>query len=176
MKRINVVGTSASGKSTLSKKLAEKLQLTYIELDNLFWLDDWQECPDHEFLKKIQKHIDASPDGWVIDGNYTRSTSVKWKDVDTVIWLDLPFHLNLYQSIHRTMARLIFKKILWQDSNNTEKFSKLLSRDSIIWWMIKTYRENRGKYLAMMQHPDYAHIQFIRIRKRRDIENLLKTL
>ncbi len=108
----------------------------------------------------------------MIDGNYTRSTSVKWKDVDTVIWLDLPFHLNLYQSIHRTMARLIFKKILWQDSNNTEKFSKLLSRDSIIWWMIKTYRENRGKYLAMMQHPDYAHIQFIRIRKRRDIENL----
>ncbi len=35
MKRINVVGTSATGKSTFSRALAEKLGLHYIELDNL---------------------------------------------------------------------------------------------------------------------------------------------
>jgi len=43
MRRINVVGTSASGKSTFARMLAQKLQLDYIELDDLFWLDDWQE-------------------------------------------------------------------------------------------------------------------------------------
>ena len=53
MKRINVIGTSASGKTTFSRKLAERLNLTHIELDNLLWLDDWQETPDFEFFQKI---------------------------------------------------------------------------------------------------------------------------
>ena len=35
MKKINVVGTSASGKTIFSRKLAQKLNLTYIELDDL---------------------------------------------------------------------------------------------------------------------------------------------
>ena len=51
MKRINVVGTSASGKSTFSKALAQKLGLSYIELDDLFWLDDWVESTDELFLE-----------------------------------------------------------------------------------------------------------------------------
>ena len=54
MKRINVVGTSSSGKTTFSIRLAQKLKLTYIELDDLFWLDDWQESTDTAFFQKIQ--------------------------------------------------------------------------------------------------------------------------
>lgn len=50
MKRINVVGTSASGKTTFSKQLAEKLNLSFIELDNLFWQDDWQQASDTIFF------------------------------------------------------------------------------------------------------------------------------
>ena len=56
MNKINVVGTSAVGKTTFAKKLAEKLQLHYIELDDLFWLDDWEETSDHAFFLKIQLH------------------------------------------------------------------------------------------------------------------------
>ena len=33
IKRINVVGTSGSGKSTVSRALAEKLNLPYVEQD-----------------------------------------------------------------------------------------------------------------------------------------------
>lgn len=71
MKRINVVGTSASGKTTFSIRLAQKLKLTYIELDDLFWLDDWQESTDTAFFQKIQAKLDQAKSGFVIDGNYT---------------------------------------------------------------------------------------------------------
>lgn len=54
MQRINVVGTSASGKSTFARQLAQKLNLAYIELDDLLWLDNWQETPDAEFFQKIK--------------------------------------------------------------------------------------------------------------------------
>ncbi|MEL7532145.1 MAG: adenylate kinase, partial [Bacteroidota bacterium] len=32
MKKINVIGTSASGKSTFAKKLAKELDLPYVEI------------------------------------------------------------------------------------------------------------------------------------------------
>lgn len=57
MNRINVVGTSASGKSTFARKLAKKLSLEYIELDDLLWMDDWQETPDPEFFEKLKTRL-----------------------------------------------------------------------------------------------------------------------
>ena len=38
---------------------------------------------------------------WVLDGNYTRTTSIKWKEVDMVIWIDYSFLRTLFQAIHR---------------------------------------------------------------------------
>lgn len=122
-RRINVVGTSASGKSTFACALAAKLGLSDIELDNLFWLDNWQETVDREFFDKIQAAIDQAKDGYVIDGNYTRSILVKWAEIDSVIWIDLPFQLSLYRSIKRAIQRTISKQPLWSNSNNTESFS-----------------------------------------------------
>ena len=177
MKRINVVGTSASGKSTFSKALAQKLGLSYIELDDLFWLDDWVESTDELFLEKIQKEMDRAVGGYVIDGNYdTRSHVIKWKEIDAVIWLDLPFHLNLYRSLKRALHRALTQQKLWNNSNNRESFKSMLSRDSIIWWMIKTHKKNQHKYLQMMQSNEYAHILWIRLCSRSEIKNFLKSL
>ena len=47
--KINVVGTSGVGKSTLARRLAQELSLPYIEMDVLYWLPEWQGTPDDEF-------------------------------------------------------------------------------------------------------------------------------
>jgi energy-coupling factor transporter ATP-binding protein EcfA2 len=41
-KRIVVVGTTSSGKSTLAKALSERLNLDFIELDALYWEPNWK--------------------------------------------------------------------------------------------------------------------------------------
>ena len=174
MKRINVVGTSASGKSTFSKALAQQLHLTYIELDDLFWLDDWQESSDQAFFKKLQQKIDQASDGYIIDGNYTRTKQIKWKDIDTIIWLDLPFHVNVYRAVKRAIYRAVSKQKLWNSSNNQETFKKLFSRESIILWMMKTHRKNRKQYLEMMQSNEWSHIHWIRLRSVNDIHHFLE--
>ncbi|NHC03588.1 adenylate kinase [Acinetobacter sp. 187] len=174
MKRINVVGTSASGKSTFSKVLAQQLNLTYIELDDLFWLDDWQESSDQAFFKKLQQKIDQAPNGYVIDGNYTRTKHIKWQDIDTIIWLDLPFHVNVYRAVKRAIYRAVSKQKLWNSSNNQETFKKLFSRESIILWMMKTHRKNRKQYLEMMQSNEWSHIHWIRLRSVNDIHHFLE--
>lgn len=176
MKRINVVGTSASGKSTFSKALAQKLVLSYIELDDLFWLDNWGESSDRNFFEKLQQSIDLAPHGYVIDGNYSRTEEIKWKEIDHIIWLDLPFHINLFRSVKRALLRVASKQKLWPNSNNRESLRMILTKDSIIWWMIKTHKKNQHKYLQMMQSNEYAHIHWIRLCSRSEIKNFLKSL
>ncbi|WP_230425695.1 shikimate kinase [Spartinivicinus ruber] len=41
MKKINVICTSGSGKSTFAKILAQQLNYSYIEMDSVFWSKNW---------------------------------------------------------------------------------------------------------------------------------------
>jgi len=157
--KINVVGTSASGKSTFGEQLAKRLDIPFIEMDAVFWGADWREPPDAEFFPKLE--IALSEESWVLDGNYTRTIPIKWKDVDLVIWLDYSFTRTLYQSITRAINRLYTREELWPNTGNRESFRKLLSKDSIVLWMIRAYPRNREKYLKAMTNPDFSHIEFV---------------
>ena len=67
--RILVLGTTGSGKTTLARKLAEKLDQPHIELDALYWNPGWKVKPLENFRKEVAEAV--SGDAWVIDGNYT---------------------------------------------------------------------------------------------------------
>lgn len=102
--------------------------------------------------------------GWVLDGNYSRTQDLKLRYVDTIIWLDYSFSLNLYRSVKRAISRAVTQKRLWENSNNRESFkSSFLSKDSIILWMISHHAKNRKKYLTMMNDPQYQQIRFVHL-------------
>ena len=162
MKRINVIGTSGSGKSYFSRKLAKKLNYPYYEMDALFWKSNWRETEDEEFCPLLKSKLSASV--WVLDGNYNRTLQIKWKQADTVIWLDYSFSRVLFQGIKRTLYRCFTKKELWSGTGNIESFGKsFFSRDSIIIWMLKSYRRNRIRYNKIYNSKAYNHIYFIRL-------------
>lgn len=176
MQYINVVGNSAMGKSTFSKALAHHLSLSYIELDDLFWEDNWQQTPTVEFFAKIKAQIDQFSDGWVMDGSYSRTTEIKWQNVDTVIWLDYPFILNLYRSITRGLHRSFTQQRLWPSSNNHETLKQLFSKDSVVWWMITNHKISRAKFEKLIQDPQYQHIRFIRFKSPKEAKIFLRSL
>ena len=95
--RINVVGTSGSGKSTFAKSIAKKFNAPYVQLDELHWKPNWEESSDEEFFPKLEKALLS--DMWILDGNYTRTIPIKWKRVQMVVYLDLPFLSVLYLSL-----------------------------------------------------------------------------
>ena len=101
MNKVIVVGTTGSGKSMVANALATKLNAQYIQMDKLFWKPNWEESKDDEFFAKIESAIKRSR--WVLDGNYGRTHHLTWKDADTVIWIDYPFWLTLYQNISRSV-------------------------------------------------------------------------
>lgn len=171
MKKINIIGTSGSGKSTFAKRLAKRLELPYIEIDAIFWGKNWYWPPDEEFFTRLEKTLDRET--WVLDGNYTRTTAIKWEAVDTVIWIDFSFPRTLYQVISRSIRNLITKKELWPGTGNRQTIQRFFSKDSIVLSTIKVYRKNRRKYLKMMNSSEYAHIEFVQLRNLKECSQFL---
>lgn len=174
MQRIIVVGTTSSGKTTLAKRISEKLQIPHIQLDELFWKPNWGETSDPEFFGKIEQATQAS--AWVIDGNYTRSRHISWGKADTIVWIDLPFWLTLYQNVSRSFRRAITQEELWAGTGNRESFWRMFSKESIVRWLFKTYKKNIKKYEEDMQNPKYNYLKFIRLRSHQEIDQFVSEL
>lgn len=123
--KINVIGCSGSGKSTFARQLASLYAVPYIEMDALHWQKNWQPATDEQLYKKLSQALQNAPNGWVLDGNYTRTQPIKWKEVELVIWLDYSFLRTLYQSVRRVFSRIRSKQELWPDTGNYESWKNV---------------------------------------------------
>lgn len=171
-KKINVVGTSGSGKSTFSKRLSQILNIPYLEMDKIFWGPNWYWPSDEEFFGKLKQALQA--DAWLLDGNYTRTIPIKWEKVEMVVWLDYPFAITLLRALKRAIRRAWTQEELWEGTGNRESFRKsFFSKDSIILWTIKTHHQVRKKYENNMQDPKYSHIKFVRLKSDAEVEFFL---
>ena len=170
--RINVVGTSGSGKSTFAKSIAKKFNAPYVQMDEIFWKPNWKESCDEEFFSKVEEVV--STDRWILDGNYKRTIPIKWKRVQMVVYLDLPFHVVLYRIIKRSLLRGIRKKELWH-GNRESVFQHLFTSDSMILYTIRTFQKNRKKYTELFAREEYSHIKFVRLRNKREVESFITT-
>lgn len=172
--RINVIGTSGSGKTTFSRQLAEILNIPFIEMDALYWGPNWRPAEEEDFHFRLSEAL-SKPD-WVLDGNYSRTTQLKWKRVEAVIWLDFSFPRTLFQAISRAGQRLRSQQELWPDTGNRESLRMLFSKDSIVLWTITSYRSRKQKIHSWMRDPTYQHIQFHQLRSPQDAAAFLKAV
>lgn len=175
MKRINVIGTTGSGKSTFANRLADKLGYTCIHMDQLFWKPDWVESSDEEFIPKVKEVV--SGETWILDGNYSRTNNIKWENADTVIWLDYSYPRTLIQLLKRTVNRVVTKEELWPGTGNRESFRKaFMSKDSIFTWFFKCYRRNKVRYENLGRSFRQGHINFIRLRSPKEAEAFIERI
>ena len=86
MERIVIIGCPGSGKSTLARELGEKLNLTVVHLDRLWWTKGWENVSMEEFDERLENAL--ALDSWIIDGNYSRTMDARLEKCDTIIWLD----------------------------------------------------------------------------------------
>ncbi|MGQ7261708.1 adenylate kinase [Vreelandella sp. V005] len=129
------------------------------------------------FFGRLEAALATSPEGWVLDGNFDRTRPIKWRDVFIVVWIDYPFWRVFSQAIFRDIKRIISQEELWPGTGNRESFRKtFLSRESVLLWSLKTWRQNRQRYFADMINPRYAHIQVVRLRSRKEALALVKSL
>ncbi|MBT8194425.1 MAG: hypothetical protein KJP22_13550 [Acidimicrobiia bacterium] len=108
-------------------------------------------------------------------GNYQRvSKPIIWQRADTVVWLDLPKPVVLRALVHRSVRRAWQREELW--NGNRERFGNLLktrNEDNILLWAWAHFDSLRDRYSAAIAEPSWAHLDFVRLRSRREVSEWL---
>lgn len=172
--RIVVVGSSGAGKTALARRLAADLGVPHIELDALHFAEDWVEVPDDVFAARAEAATASR--GWVVDGNYSAITRrVVWPQASAVVWLDYPFRTCAWRLLRRTVARSWRREELWHGNRESWRMS-FASRDSILLWLLRTFRRRRREFKTAMRDPAHTHLEFVRLRSPREAERWLASV
>ena len=165
LSRVLVLGTTGSGKTTVSRALASRLGVTHIELDAYRHGPNWTETPNDQFREALEAALDAIGDaGWVADGNYSMVRDVLWPNATAVVWLDFSFGLVFSRLVQRTVGRAVKRTELW--NGNRENFwSHLFTTDSLFLWSVKTHWSRRKRLETIFSSGEYTHLTVLRFRK-----------
>lgn len=140
MRRIAVIGTTGSGKTTLAHLISERLGIPHVELDALNWEPGWTEAPIAAFRERVAGAL--SGEAWVVDGNYSKVRDIVWSRAEALVWLDYPLPLILWRLVGRTFRRVAAQEELW-GGNQESLRTALLSRDSLLIWALKSHGSDR---------------------------------
>lgn len=171
-KRIVVIGTTASGKSTLARALADKIHARFVELDALHWEPNWVEAPLTVFRERVETA--TSSEVWVVAGNYHVVRDIVWRKAQAVVWLDYPFHVVFWRLLTRTFRRAVTKEKLF--SGNVESFwthLKLWSDESLFHWLFKTYWRRKRETPMLLSIPEHRHLAAVHLKHPNEAEEWL---
>jgi adenylate kinase family enzyme len=172
--RINIIGCSCSGKTTLASRLAKELNIEHIELDNIFWSPGWKEMERNEFRETVNQ-VTNQHLNWSIDGNYSKVRDIIWNKTSHIIWLDYSFPLVFARCLRRTIRRAITKEYICNGNQESFKIS-FFSKDSIILWVLKTYKRRKREYPTMLDKIASSSTKVIRITHPNQVERVIKEL
>jgi adenylate kinase family enzyme len=101
MKKILVIGSGGSGKSTFARRLGARLSLEVIHLDAHHWRAGWVAPPKDEWRRQVEEL--TRRESWVMDGNFSGTLDVRMAACDTVVFLDLPRAVCLWRVVKRRL-------------------------------------------------------------------------
>jgi len=107
--KISIIGHSGSGKSTLAKRLSEKFNIPYLQIDR-FWFEAGGvklKRGDNEGDQRIKSYVKdkvlefIKQDSWVSDGWYSKLQPLISEKADLIIFLDIPLYCRLFNHLVR---------------------------------------------------------------------------
>lgn len=114
-KRIHIIGSIGSGKTTLAKEISSWLDIPYYELDNIVWIRHKSgdirrtEQEREEYLNSILKS-----DSWIIEGIHNEDwVSNCFQNADLIFFLDTKYSIRTY----RIIKRFLKQKLLIEKAN-----------------------------------------------------------
>ena len=167
MRRVLVIGSGGSGKTTFATRLGELLNLEVYHLDQFFWRPGWVKPAPDEWLKFVTDL--AERDSWIMDGNYSGTLDVRIQKCDTIIFLDLSRWLCLWRITTRA-----FRYRNGQRPDMAEGCPEKLDFE-FVEWVWNYPRESKPKVVKLLaEHSEGKKIVWLR--SRADIEKFLKNL
>jgi hypothetical protein len=117
-----VVGASGNGKTTFSKRLAAKVDVPYVQLDELMHLPGWREASDEQFRNSVDEA--TSGEAWVVDGSYGNVLGNSlYERADVIVWLDQSIPLVMTRLIRRAIRDIRTRRDLFNGNRQTLRFA-----------------------------------------------------
>lgn len=173
MKRVAITGPSGSGKSTLARHVSESRGIPWIELDALNHQPNWVPAEPDELRAQVDLATDA--ERWACDGNYRKVQDIVWGKADTIVLLAYPLPLVWGRLLKRTIRRSWYKEELW-NGNREDFIMSFFSRESVLFWLMRTYKKTIRSTETAMQDPRWADKQRLIFRSPKETEAWLRSL
>lgn len=104
MKRVLVIGSGGSGKSTFARRLGERLRIEVKHLDRFYWRPGWTKPETEDWVQTVTGLVNGET--WIIDGNFSGTLDLRVRHCDTIVFLDMSRLLCLWRV---TKRRLLYR-------------------------------------------------------------------
>lgn len=139
MKKIAVFGKPANGKSTLSQKLAAATGIKLYALDSILYQPNGEEV-ERAYYEETHEQI-LSGEEWIIEGfaplSALGSFYQRLEEADTLIYIDLPYHVTYWLVVKRFLKGVFVKPAGWPEGSSifqgTRESFKVLKRCPRFW-------------------------------------------
>lgn len=158
--RVWVLGGAASGKTTFARTYAALSGARHVELDRLYWMENWTAKEDDEFRAELGALLREPR--WVVDGQYPVAVDEFIGAADCIVWLDPPLRIAWPRLLRRTMMRWVRRQDLW--AGNRESFTSVFGPRSILWYALKMRAPQRAANERLFGHPAMSAKDLVRTR------------
>jgi len=157
-RKIHIIGSVGSGKTTLAKNLSMKLKIPHHELDNVVWKRNHPsdiKRTDEERDQILSTIIQS--DAWILEGaHYNEWVFPSFNNADVIIFLDTSYSKRIYRIVRRFILQLlrieksnykpsfkIFRNMfIWNDNFERRIKPKLLEKLKLYYSKSITLKDN----------------------------------
>lgn len=166
-KKIHIIGSIGSGKTTLAKKLSLKSGIPYFELDNVVWkrlISGDIKRSSNDRNEKLNEIIRL--DSWIIEGVHHKWIDKSFEESDAILFLDTKLSLRRL----RIIKRFVVQKLGYETSNYKPTFKILKDL-----YMYDTFFEYNSKLEIFKMLNPYKH-KLVIIKDEKDIQSYISKI
>ncbi len=166
-----VYGVTGAGKSTLARRIGERLGLPYHAMDDLTWEPGWVEVSDK--IQRDRVRTVCAGDAWVIDAAYAKWADLVLARADLIVGLDLPRWVSWSRLLRRSIGSIVRRRPTC--NGNVETFrDTFLSRNSLLLLHVGSVRRKRERMRRWQADP--AAPETVLLRSPAEVERWLRSL
>jgi len=114
-KKIHIIGSVGSGKTTIAKELSLKFKIPYYEIDNVVWIR--RKSGDiRRSDKEREEYLNAiiHSEAWIIEGVHNEDwLANSFNEAELIVFLDTKYSTRTY----RIIRRFVLQKIRLEKAN-----------------------------------------------------------
>lgn len=111
--KILIIGSVASGKTSLAKRISKELNINYYEIDSIVHDDENNYKRTPEKQRKIINEINDKVNDWIIEGTLRKNLFYLLDMTDVIVYLNINVRIRKW----RIIKRFVKQKLRLEKSN-----------------------------------------------------------